>query len=187
MKRTRLSYDTWTSILSKKISGKNVDTDFFKGYAGLIEMNEVAEPQTWKYYDRDIVVCDTGCTWMTILPQDDFYCITVMLNQENEIVVWYIDMIADQGVDPDGIPYFHDLYLDLVVWADDTVMVDDADELEEALAAGDISEEQFNLAWQTCKKLQGGMLSDLTKFREFTWNCYRQVKADGINQVIGVK
>ena len=175
MKRTRLSYDTWTSILSKKITGKHVESDFFQGYIGLIEMKEVAEPQTWKYYDRDVVVCDRGCKWLTILPQDDFYCITVMVDQEDEIVVWYIDMIADQGIDPDGIPYFHDLYLDLVVWADDTVMVDDMDELEEALADGDITQEQFELALQTCRKLQEGMLSDLDKFREFTWKCYEML------------
>ena len=38
-----------------------------------------------------------------------------MMNQLNEIQVCYIDMIESQGIDEDGIPYFIDLYLDLVV------------------------------------------------------------------------
>ena len=39
-----------------------------------------------------------------------------------------------QGIDADGIPYFDDLYLDLVVYPGGTIIVDDMDELEEALA-----------------------------------------------------
>ena len=44
-----------------------------------------------------------------------------MMNEEEEILLWYIDMIAAQGIDADGIPYFDDLYLDLVVYPDGTV------------------------------------------------------------------
>lgn len=40
---------------------------------------------------------------MSILPQNDFYCITAMLNKKDEILLWYIDMIADKGFDKDGI------------------------------------------------------------------------------------
>ena len=39
-------------------------------------------------------------------------------------------MIAKQGIDYDGVPYFDDLYLDLVVYPDGTIVVDDMDELE---------------------------------------------------------
>ena len=56
---------------------------------------------------------------------DDFYCITAMMNSDNDIVVWYIDMIASQGLDTDGILYFDDLYLDLVVYPNGEIMVDD--------------------------------------------------------------
>ena len=51
----------------------------------------------------------------------------------------YIDMIAGQGKDVDGIAYIDDLYLDLVAYPDGTVLEDDMDELEEALRNGDIS------------------------------------------------
>lgn len=38
MKRSKLSYDEWKCIKSKKIRGKNVITDFFEGYLGLIKI-----------------------------------------------------------------------------------------------------------------------------------------------------
>lgn len=99
-----------------------------------------------------------------------------MMNGKEEVVVWYIDMIAEQGIDADGIPYFYDLYLDLVIYPDGTVLVDDRDELEEALKEGDISEKQYRLALDTADYLQEGMLRDIAEFKAFTKRCLESVK-----------
>lgn len=115
MKRSRLSYDEWKCILSKELCGSRVVSELITGYIGLIEVREVSEVQIWKFRGEDIVVCDKGIKWLSILPEDDWYCITAMMNEKEEILLWYIDMIAAQGIDTDGIPYFDDLYLDLVV------------------------------------------------------------------------
>lgn len=82
MKRCRLSYDEWKCIVSKNITGKRIQEDFFQGYIGLIEINEVSEAQIWKFNGEDMVVCDKGIKWMSILPQNDFYCITAMMNEK---------------------------------------------------------------------------------------------------------
>ena len=95
-----------------------------------------------------------------------------MMNPENEVLVWYIDMIAGQGKDTDGVAYIDDLYLDLVVYPDGTVIEDDMDELEEALRCGDISKALFDLAIDTCNKLKTGLLRDIEEFKEFTRRCY---------------
>ena len=85
-------------------------------------------------------------------------------------------MIATQGIDVDGVPYFDDLYLDLVVYPDGTIIVDDMDELEEALSKKDITQEQFNLAIETSHRLQQGLLSDISSFTEYTRRCYEMIK-----------
>ena len=175
MKRSKLSYDEWKCIKSKKLKDKQVNTDFFKGYIGLIEIEEVSEKQIWKFNGEYIIVCDNGLKWLSILPQDDFYCVTTMMNANNEILLWYIDMIAAQGIDADGIPYFDDLYLDLVVYPDGTIIVDDMDELEAALATKDITQEQFNLAISTSDKLKAGLLSNIDTFIEYTLRCKEMV------------
>ena len=168
MKRSRLSYDEWKCIVAKKLKGKQVDTEFFKGYIGLLEIEKVSEKQVWRFNGEDIVVCDEGLKWLSILPQDDFYCITAMMNTNDDILVWYIDMIAGQGKDVDGVAYIDDLYLDLVVYPDGTVLEDDMDELEEALRNGDISQDLFDLAIETCGRLKSGLLSDIGEFKGFT-------------------
>ena len=118
MKRKRLSYDDWACITSKEFIVKNVVMHSFEGRICIIKIKEVTEPQIWKFNNQDIVACDKGMKWLFILPANDFYCITAMLNVEDEILGWYIDMIAAQGTDDDGVPYFDDLYLDLVVYPD---------------------------------------------------------------------
>lgn len=60
MKRSRLSCDEWKCIKEKKIIGRNVKTDFFTGYIGIVDIGEVTEPQIWKFNGEDIVVCAKG-------------------------------------------------------------------------------------------------------------------------------
>lgn len=178
MKRSRLSYDEWKCVTAKALSGRQVHTDFFTGYVGLMDIQQVSEAQTWKFHDETFVVCDQGMKWLSILPQDDFYCITAMMNSDNDIAVWYIDMIASQGLDTDGIPYFDDLYLDLVVYPNGEIMVDDLDELEEALRQSDITQAQFDLAMNTADALKSGLLKDINLFRQYTMKCYEIVSAE---------
>lgn len=97
------------------------------------------------------------------------------MNNENRILLWYIDMIAGQGVDSDGTPFFDDLYLDLVVYPDGSIIEDDRDELENALSENDITLEQFKLANDTCERLKNGLLSDINKFIEYTQKCRKYV------------
>lgn len=172
MKRSRLSYDEWKYIISKDMHGKQIDSELLEGYIGLIDIKEVSKAQIWKFNGEDIVVCDKGRKWLSILPRNDWYCITAMMDEEEKILLWYIDMIAGQGVDIDGVPYFDDLYLDLVIYPDGTIIVDDMDELEEALSKKDITQDQFNLAIETSQRLQQGILRDISSFIEYTRKCY---------------
>ena len=176
MKRSRLSYDEWKCIISKDIFGRRVNSELLNGYIGLIDIKEVSEAQIWKFNGEDIVVCDKGRKWLSILPQDDWYCITAMMGEEGKILLWYIDMIAKQGIDANGVPYFDDLYLDLVVYPDGTIIVDDMDELEDALSKVDITQEQYNLAIETNSRLRRGMLNNISSFTEYTRKCYEIVK-----------
>ena len=177
MKRKRLSYDSWRCMLSKEVRKKAIDSDFFCGHAVLIDIKKVTRPQVWQFGGKEVTICDRGMKWLSMLPRNDFYCITAMLGKNGEVLLWYIDMIAAQGTDPDGMPYFDDLYLDLVASPDGTVAVDDMDELEEALENHDISKAQFDLAVKTCEKLQNGLLKNLDSLKALTKKCYEEIKS----------
>lgn len=173
--RKRLSYDAWDCIIGKDLRGMEIKSELLTGYIGLIDIKNVSEVLTWNFNGEDIAYCDKGIKWLSFLPQDDWYCITAMMNEQEEILLWYVDMIAGQGIDTDGVPYFDDLYLDLVVYPDGTIIADDMDELEDALANKDIMQEQFDLAIETSHRLQAGVLSDIPALVEYTRKCYDMV------------
>ena len=176
MYRRRTTYDEWKYNKEKNRVGKVMDTADYSGYVGILNIHEVSEPQIWKYNGEDLIVCDNNYQWLSRMPENDYYCITVMMTDKCEIQVCYIDMIAEQGYDKDGVPYFYDLYLDLVVYSDGTIIEDDMDELQNALANGDITQQQFDLALNTCDKLKNGLLSDNIAFKNYLQKMYDMVK-----------
>lgn len=167
MYKCRVTYDEWKCIISKNRAGKQVDIPQLKGYLGLLTINAVSERQIWKYGKNNVVVCDNGYHWLTIMPSDKFYCITAMMDEKYEIKVCYIDMIDAQGYDDDGVPYFYDLYLDLIVYPDGNIIMDDMDELQEALKTGVITDIQYNQAITASQGLQDGLLSDIGQFQYY--------------------
>lgn len=167
MYKCRLTYDEWKCMISKDRIGKQVNTPTIKGYLGLLTINSVSEKQIWKYNNKDVFVCDNGYHWLSIMPENEFYCITVMMDDNFIIKVCYIDIIDTQGYDDDNVPYFYDLYLDLVVYPNGEIIVDDMDELQEALKTGEITTLQYNQALAASQKLQDGLLSDIGKFQDY--------------------
>lgn len=138
-----------------------------KGYLGLLSIHSVSEKQIWKHKAEEVVVCDSGYHWLTIMPSDAFYCITVMMDENDRMKACYIDMIDSQGYDDDNIPYFYDLYLDLIVYPDGELIVDDMDELQEALRTGEITQQQYSRALDVSQELQKGLLSDIEIFQSY--------------------
>ena len=61
-----------------------------KGYLGLLTINSVSDKQIWKYNNEDVVVCDDAYHWLTIMPSDEFYCITVMMDENYKMKVCYM-------------------------------------------------------------------------------------------------
>lgn len=106
----------------------------------------------------------------TTLTKFQGWCFYVVLT--TDILLWYIDMIAAQGTDTDGTPYFDNLYLDFVVYLDGTIIIDNMDELKAALYQHDIIEKQFYLALETGARLKNGLLRDISSFASFTRKCH---------------
>lgn len=176
MKRRRFTYDEWAAYIpGQRFCQKRIDNGLFHGMARLICMDKVNEPILWNFHNDNILVGDNGMKWLAMMPDKEYYVISALLNTRNEITLWYIDMIADSGIDEDGIVYYYDLYLDLVVYPDGAVYTDDMDELEEALKQKDISQELYNLACMTSVKLRSDLLKDMERLYGISGVCLQEI------------
>ena len=127
IKRVRLTFDEWNKTVPKK------EVNLFETeeiYGAFINIIEVKKPQVWFCFNKKITVADNGYKWLVVLPKKDNYAITMYMDRNDVPILWYIDLIDGIGVDADGIPFYNDMFLDLIVSDDGQVVEDDRDEFE---------------------------------------------------------
>lgn len=173
MKRKRLDRDAWTSIQKKRYIQKNLDCPEFRGTGAVLCLDEVDPPSRWEFPEGTVAVSESGMKWLELLPEPGDWLLTAMLDRTGRIVLWYVDMIAGWGREEDGVLYFDDLYLDLILRPNGEANVDDRDELDEALASGDIDGTLYRRALETADALLSGLLADPGALAEF---CYAMLE-----------
>ena len=88
----------------------------------------------------------------------------LFLNQNLNVIGYYFDISRGNGIE-DNIPYYDDLYLDVIYSPENnTIRVEDEDELLDALNNKTISVEEYNLANETCSKLIEEIKSNQNQF-----------------------
>ncbi|MBC6975635.1 DUF402 domain-containing protein [Bacillus sp. Xin] len=147
MKRKYGDGSTWERLIEKTYEVKTIE----QGMLGVLHMQKVKEPSYKQYNNQKICIVNDGYTWMQYFINDKNFAITAMLNEKKELVQFYIDVAKEYEVDERGMPYFDDLYLDVVLLPNGDVYVLDEDELEGAYIAGDISKKEYHVAWDTAK------------------------------------
>ena len=111
-------------------------------YVSVKKLIQVTEPFFIK--DNDIGM-DNGYYIVEMIPKEGNCALRVFLNDKKEIVEYYFDIIKESGLTEDKIPYFIDLYLDIIVRKNGEVDVIDEDELEMAYKKKEISKTDYNL------------------------------------------
>jgi uncharacterized protein len=153
MKRKFADRSDWERILEKEYNLVRCDIPGFHGWIAEFKMIRVREPLFVLSLERSVCIADAGFTWLNYLRDAANHVITAMYDSSGATVQWYIDIVLEHGLDERGVPYFDDLYLDVVVDPDGRFEVQDADELEAALNTNIISQAQFDLAWLETNRL----------------------------------
>ncbi|CAH0121142.1 MULTISPECIES: DUF402 domain-containing protein [unclassified Paenibacillus] len=153
MKRKFSDRANWRRIISKQFISHYMEQPEFTGYVTLYTIERLKEP-LWKEYDgQTLCLADEGYSWLQYFPKGEHFIVTAMFDDRQRIIQWYIDICKSQGVTEQGVPWFDDLFLDIVVLPSGTVILMDEDELDEALIQGEISQEDYELATETAQHL----------------------------------
>ncbi|KAA0548155.1 DUF402 domain-containing protein [Bacillus sp. BGMRC 2118] len=141
----RITEKSWKSFLRKGY--------YFHGWVSILQISKVREPLTVNYHDQNVKLADAGYTWVQYFPKGESYTITVMLNESNEVVQWYIDICLNHGVTEKNVPWYRDLYLDIIIFPNNTWFLVDEDELETALKLGIITKKEYDYAYYVAHNL----------------------------------
>ncbi len=153
MKRKYSDRANWRRVTEKKFQVRTLHEPEFQGYVVLYQIKQVRDP-LWKEYDgKRYCVADAGYEWLQHFQKGAHYIMTSMFNDKGQVVQYYIDICKVQGVTDRGVPWFDDLYLDVVILPGGELFLLDAEELEDALKKGIITREDFDMAWAEANKV----------------------------------
>ena len=145
----------WSLVTERRFSACRIDSDNFRGWRSALYLAVVREPLWVEFRGEPCCVCDNGHLWVQYFPDGTHHTVTCMFDRDDALIQWYIDICAAWGVSDEGMPWFDDLYLDIVVTPEGGVELLDADELEWALASGDISLEDYQRAQDEARMVLG--------------------------------
>lgn len=123
-------------------------------YLCIKRINEIDQAFVVETSGQSIVYIDNGYYIVEFTPLDKFYNARVYLDKDANVIGYYFDMSRGNGVE-ENVPYYDDLYLDLIYCPneDDLLSIEDEDELLDALNAGKITKKEYNLAKDVCSSL----------------------------------
>lgn len=123
------------------------------GEVALVRMDAVRAPLTVRHGAASVRVADAGFFWLEVAPRARHWWLTAALDESGAAVQYYFDITLENDIRPSGQSSFLDLFLDVVLAPGGDVYVLDQDELDAALAAGEISPAQHALALREAQAL----------------------------------
>lgn len=158
----------WPRVTARRFVTHTFATAAFQGVATLLCIDAVREPLWVEWQGRRFCICDGGYTWLQHFPTNTHYAVTTMFDTQGQIIQCYIDICHRHWVDDNGVPWWEDLYLDLLVFPEGDCHIVDADELDEALAAGVIDAHLHTLAWHEARRLHAAIEAGAFPFLSFS-------------------
>lgn len=182
MKRKFSDRANWRRIVNKTYSSVYLNTEMFNGYVTFYKIHQLREPLWKEYLQSRICLADEGFIWLQHFPEHEQYVVTTMFNSELEVVQWYIDICKDQGLTDQGVPWFDDLFLDVIILPSGDVLLVDEDELEEAYDHGEITKQEFDMAQEEAQKLLDSIRNGTFIYKDLSVQHVKELFADLLHQ-----
>ena len=148
-------------------SQERIENEYFKGFVTHIRINGIEKSKFINNGYYDFCIIDNDYEWFGLYPDDNNYALTIMIDNQGNIIQWYFDIAKEIGME-NGIPYEDDLYLDLIITKEGKKIIADEDELLIAMKNGEITQNDVDNAYSTLKYLEEKYVDNLEKLKEFT-------------------
>lgn len=140
-------------ILNKEFAMHYVNEPDFKGHVTLVKINEVKAPIYVGVAEHKLCLVNNGYIWMQHFPEGQEYSVLTMMDDQLKVIQWYYDIIKPYQLTEEGVPYYDDMYLDVVVLGNGEIYTFDEDELDQALLDGVITHTEHERATQASNNL----------------------------------
>lgn len=176
MKRKELGRYDWRNVLERRDTHCCWQKKAQQGEAALIHIIKAAKTGIGQFRGEPVVIYQDNYHWLQLCMAGCHWWLTAMVDETGAITQYYFDITLENHLLGSRDSWFRDIYLDVVMMPDGRIDLLDADELDEALASGDITEEQHELAHQWAEELMHELPRNLPRLKAFVEELYRQLK-----------
>ena len=176
MKNKDMRRSDWhRSILRREYVSRDCEMHGYRGKESLLVMREVSETLTAHDAGEDALIVEKDYAWVQIALEGLPFWLTAMYDAQGRLIQIYFDITAGNRFDDPDDPTFVDMYLDIVVNGRGELFVMDQDELDEALAEGTITQEEWDKAGAACKRLYAYLEENREAVTELCGRVYREL------------
>lgn len=132
---------------------------------------------------RKIVILDKGYTILEYSPINKLYNVRIFIDNKDHILLYYFDIIKKSSFQ-DGDIFYEDMYLDVLyntkyaTKCSNYITLDDENELIDALKNKEITQEEFEQAYDTANKLMTELLNNKNIFVNRKLTDYNIIKKE---------
>ena len=153
MIRKFVNKSDWIRVTTFNDKTLKIKDENFDGYIYGIYVEIVNKRFEVSYGDENFLILDNGYIWIQIVPTSKHYTVTIMFDNERNIIQWYIDVTNMNGVDSDGRIFYDDLYLDIVITKERNIILINEDKINNALNNYVITSEQYKNAYKEARDI----------------------------------
>ncbi len=175
MNRKDMRRSDWRRILRREYVSRDCRMHGLRGKESLLVIREVTGPLVVNSAGENVLVVEKDYAWVQIALEGLPFWLTAMYDNQGRLLQIYFDITAGNRFDDPENPTFVDMYLDIVVNSRNELHVLDRDELDEALAAGDIAQEEYDKAEAACKQLYAYLEENRESVAELCGKVYREL------------
>ncbi len=175
MKRKELGRYKWSRVIEREDFYCQWKKNEQCGEAALIRIDKVSSPGIGQFRGEPVVITADGWHWLQIAMADKHWWLTAMVDPKGEITQYYFDITLENHLLGSRDSWFLDIYLDVVLMPDGRMDLLDSDELDEALADGDITAEQHKLAHIWAQELMDELPVNLPQLKAFCEEMYNRL------------
>lgn len=134
-----MSQSRWDGVTCARFSRMSTTFEGVPAEAALMLLS-AQKPVYAGRGEQKLKIVDNGFLWLQIAPENGFWWLTAMYDENAGLIQFYFDITSGNHIDPDGECWFYDAFVDVIITPGSPARIVDEDELACALESGGISE-----------------------------------------------
>ncbi len=171
-----LKRNDWKRLKNKTIKIENIENKYFKGKICLLTMNEVEAPLKVDSPVGIVTIADNNYKNIIIAPENDNWWLTVMFDNNNNLIESYFDITRLNNFYDKENPFFIDMKLAVCIPYNHDPSIMNEEDLKELLENGFITNDDFNKAYDTANKIIQFYNANKDKYYNFIFSCLKDNK-----------